>query len=229
MTTALGAGCRCDAGQVARTFRDLDGLPSVTCQPRQALVDLGADIELPDSCKGVTVADGTCVDVGGFPSSECAGTAAGVLRDGLAPPTCVEIQQQTGSPGAENFSQKLNGLDVCSPRPRACGNLGWLVANPNPNIVGISCPKNQPSQDAFLEPTAPQCPGTGEDVSVTDSGSDTGADSNRADADDGAADGRGTVRVGGGCQGADLDASWLLALSLLGLAVLRQRRRGDLL
>ncbi|MFT7580273.1 MAG: hypothetical protein ACI9MR_001942, partial [Myxococcota bacterium] len=46
VTTALGAGCRCDAGQVARTFRDLDGLPSVTCQPRQALVDLGADIEL---------------------------------------------------------------------------------------------------------------------------------------------------------------------------------------
>ncbi|MFT7580492.1 MAG: hypothetical protein ACI9MR_002163 [Myxococcota bacterium] len=162
MVTDIGAGCRCDAGHVARTFTDLDGLPSVTCQPRQALVDLGADIEIPDACAGVALDNGTCVDVGGFPSADCDITSAGVLTGTTSTPICVPTREVTGSPGAEDFSAPLADLAVCTPAPAACGESGWLVENPSISIQGVSCPGSAPDPSRLVVPHKPSCLGVGD-------------------------------------------------------------------
>ena len=158
VATDSGAGCRCDTGHVARTFTDLDGEASVTCIPETAMVDFGLDLELPSACADVTLADGECVDVGGFPASRCDDATASVLAPGVALPTCLPVDQTSGSPGAENFSDLLRDLAVCAPVPPDCGEWGWLEANADKVIQGEICDYSLESdQAAFQIPAEPTC------------------------------------------------------------------------
>jgi len=164
VVTELGAGCRCDEGQVARTFTDLDGETSVTCVPVVRPVDLGANTTLPDTCSNFDCGEGSCVDLSGFPGCDCnAGS-------GMAVSGCATVTTATGSAGADNYSRALQELDVCAPAPPTCGEFGWLVPVDVPGIHGVSCESSIPTPDQLVVPRAPTC----EDIYGESSGSDGG-------------------------------------------------------
>ena len=152
-----GVGCACDADQTARTFTDLDGLPSVTCVPRNHTVDFGADIELPDVCAGINCGMGACLDIGGFPTCACDDDHAAVVVPDAATPTCLPITQLTSTAGAADQSEALKGLPVCAPAPGSCGENGWLVPNDDIRIEGITCATSVPEKAALVIPPKPTC------------------------------------------------------------------------
>ena len=155
--TSEGAGCRCDDGFVARSFRDLDGSPSVTCVPEVGTVDLSAGgLELPDACADVACGDGACVEIGGFPTCRCAPEAAAVTS-GVRAPTCAPISFTTSSPGARDFSAPLDAVRACAPRPPECGPEGWLEPNTSKQRQGVLCPSSIPDPEAFEVPPPPTC------------------------------------------------------------------------
>lgn len=158
VTTNRGASCSCEAGTVARRFTDLDGEPSITCVPEEAPVDLGAGgVQLPDTCAGIDCGQGTCIDLGGFPACKCNEGAAAALGDPSPAPTCRSIEQRTGTPGAQNYTQSMDDIRVCAPPPPAsCGDFGWLerrtVTNP-----GEACASSQPNPALLAPPDPPTC------------------------------------------------------------------------
>ena len=160
-STWAGAGCACNAGTVARVFTDLDGQPSVTCVPDTPPVDLeGGGIDLPDACATIDCGLGVCVDLNGVPHCQCDGGAAAVTDVLRKLPVCRAIDELSGSPGAEDYSEMLRELSVCAPPPPTCAPGGWLervtVANP-----GASCGGAEPLPEQLIPPPAPSCPGWG--------------------------------------------------------------------
>ena len=226
VVTGQGPACRCDAGFVARAFRDLDGEQSVTCVPDTHTVDYAAaGITLPDACAELSCgANGSCVDVGGFPTCLCAaGFAATTVGD--APlPTCAAVERVSGSSGARDFSEALEDVRACAPPPPQCGQWGWLVENPNKTRQGVVCPSSVPSNpSAFTPPPAPTCEdyyggsgGSGpfdpKDPNDPSVGAGTGGTTSSGTADDAQPGGGG----GCACEVASTGSAWG-ALSVLGL------------
>ncbi len=159
VVTAAGAACQCDAGNVAREFTDLDGLPSVTCVPDVGTVDfgLGLDEPLPDACASITLEGGDCLDIGGFPTSVCADGTAGAYDAAVGTPVCSTIIQSTETPGAEDFSDPIADLDVCAAAHPICGTDGWLVPNEYISIQGLTCPENEPEESLKFPGDPPTC------------------------------------------------------------------------
>ncbi len=171
VVTNLGPGCACNDGFVARTFLDADGQTSLTCVPEVGTVDFEAGgIEVPDVCEGVTVADGACVDVGGFAAVSCdAGLAAamGPTIGGISQlPACSEIEAESGGPGARNFTVGFQDLEVCAPPPPLCPPNGWLVER-EVEIEGVDC-GDGPDASWFEEPPAPDCSAPADEQSEQD-------------------------------------------------------------
>ncbi len=155
--TAMGGGCACGPGTVARSFTDADGARSVTCVPEVAPVDFGADgLPLPDACASADCGSGSCVDLGGFPACRCNPGEAAVVVEGTEAPTCVAITEMTGSPGAEDFTTPLEDVSVCAPPPPSCSEYGWLVETTG-GIRGEACPSNTPAESALEIPEPPTC------------------------------------------------------------------------
>ncbi len=199
VATELGAACRCDEGQVARSFTDVDGETSVTCVPLVRPVDLGADTTLPDVCSNFNCGEGTCVDLSGFPGCDC--------DDGTAMTTaaCMPVLVESASVGANNYTGALQDLDVCSPAPRDCGQFGWLEPVNLPGIHGVSCESSTPTAEQLMVPPAPTC----EDIF----GESAGA--------------QGMPTGGCGCVADDSGGTGGALLTLFALLGLRLRRRRD--
>lgn len=156
-STWAGAGCACDAGTVARVFTDLDGRPSVTCVPETPPVDLEAGgIDLPDACATLDCGLGRCVDLNGVPACECDGGAVAVTDELRKLPYCRPIDELSGGPGADDFSEALRELAVCAPPPPVCGADGWLE-HVGSTRVGASCGYEQPDPADLVPPPAPVC------------------------------------------------------------------------
>ena len=157
--TGVGPGCDCNSGFVARRFTDYDGEDRVTCVPASPPVDFGADgLELPDACAGLSCgANGTCLDVGGFPSCQCDDGFGASL--GARQVTCAAVEVQTGGAGADNYSNALEDLDVCAPQPYNCGPNGWLVENTSAVRHGVMCETSIPDPAWLRIPPAPRCEG----------------------------------------------------------------------
>lgn len=163
VTTTEGVGCECDAGSVARSFTDLDGLPSITCVPEEGTVDFAAGgVEIPDVCEvWGPLAGGNCRPIGGFVTAACDDGYAAVLN-GTELPDCREITASSDSPGAQHMTEAIADLDVCAPPPPSCGVEGWLVSVPV-TIPGVQCGA-EPHASWFVEPPAPTCDDPGEDT-----------------------------------------------------------------
>ncbi len=137
VTTASGPACACGEGTVAQQFIDLDEQPSIACVPVTPPADLraGGDV-LPDACVTATCGSGQCTDRNGIAVCTCdANTAAAV---GVTSPSCLPILAMTQSPGADDYSEALRGLDVCAPTPTSCGEYGWLE-NAGSTRPGLDC------------------------------------------------------------------------------------------
>ena len=155
VATASGPACSCPAGTVAQQFTDEDNAPSVTCVPTTPPVDLRAGgTVLPDACGDVSCGDGVCIDRNGIPVCACDPGTAATLGQGLAP-SCAPIQVTTGSPGAEDFSQALAGLQVCRPPPPDCDG-GQLQSSYATNI-GVDCGDSGPPPDQIWHPGSDGC------------------------------------------------------------------------
>jgi hypothetical protein len=155
VTTAAGPACACAAGSVAQVFTDEDELPSVTCVPTTPPVDLRAGgTVLPDACADVTCGDGVCIDRNGIPACACDPGTAAVL-DGTAAPSCAPIQVSTGTPGAQDFSQPLAALAVCTPPPPDCGD--GQLENVGATIQGVDCGNSTPPEDKQWHPGYEGC------------------------------------------------------------------------
>ena len=206
VVTGAGAGCLCDSGFVARSFTDLDGEKSITCVPVVGTVDFsdGGNLVLPDACNGVQCGEGSCIDVGGFPSCSCGPGSAAVAKQDSDVPQCATVTKSTGSRGAGNYSASLTELAVCAPAPPDCGDKGWLVPNTNKNIQGVLCSHSVPDEADTIPLPAPVC--GAEDEMVVGGGN-------------------------GGCGCAlagerdDNAALALLLMSAVGVALVRRRRR----
>jgi MYXO-CTERM domain-containing protein len=151
------AGCLCEAGYIARSFTDLDGQPSVTCVPRAAPVDFGADgLDLPSACDGVDVRNGRCVDLGGFPAVDCGDAVATLDGDAI---TCAALELDTATGGARDYTAGIADIRVCAPPPPAsCGEFGWLVDNDFKRRDGVLCESSVPQdRSRFVPPPAPTC------------------------------------------------------------------------
>ena len=164
VVTTQGVGCACDAHSTARSFTDLDGQSSVTCVPKVPPVDLKAGgITLPDACVGVACGEGSCLDVGGFPTCVCDPNRAAALPAattaiaGTVAPTCSVIMDRTGRAGGDDFSDGIEDVRVCAPAPPSCGPSGWLVRNDHVTTQGVICPQSVPSSARLEIPPAPTC------------------------------------------------------------------------
>lgn len=145
---------------MGRAFTDLDGRPSVTCVPATPPVDFAAGgLELPDACAAAgagTVGEG-CVDVGGFPASDCPDGQAAVLGEAGTNTVCSPEVAASDGPGARDFSAPLEELRVCSAPPPRCGRFGWLVKNQDKDRQGVICPRSIPDLAARTMPEEPTC------------------------------------------------------------------------
>lgn len=157
--TSGGAACECFSGSVARIFTDLDGIRSVTCVPEVAPVDLSAGgLELPDACRTINCGMGTCRDLGGFPTCECApGAAADATK--VAAPTCLPIIATSNGPGADDYTTPLADMPVCAPVPPQCGEYGWNVPADLPEGArrGFQCATSVPSTEDRRVASSPTC------------------------------------------------------------------------
>ena len=153
--TDAGPGCVCDEGFIGRAFEDSDSALSITCVPETHTVDLAAGgLDLPSACDGVVVANGKCVDLGGFSATGCVNGFAAVISDeGVV---CSRVTFDSGSPGAEPFSTLLTDLDVCNPKPPQCSRFGRLKRLAQ-TIPGVSCEQNEPGPGWFESPVALTC------------------------------------------------------------------------
>lgn len=200
VTTEFEVGCRCNEGQVARTFTDLDGERSVTCVPLVRPVDLGANTTLPNVCSNFGCGEGSCVDLGGFPGCDC--------DDGSAMTTtvCAPFVSTSESSGADNYGRALRDLDVCSPAPRNCREFGWLEPVDLPGIHGVTCEASIPTPEQLVVPPPPTC----EDVFGESAGGAEGK------------------KTGGcGCVANDQGETGGAVVTLFALLGLRLRRRRD--
>ncbi len=155
--TETGPGCACNPGFVARNFRDLDGLNSVTCVPEAPTVNHGADgLVVPDICGGVSCGRGRCINQNGFPACSCDQGAA-ARPSAQEAPVCSPITRATRSPGAEDFTDKMEDVRACAPRPPQCGRFGWLQPNPNIGREGTLCESSLGTDEQFVVPSAPTC------------------------------------------------------------------------
>ncbi len=160
-STWAGAGCACDAGTVARVFTDLDGEPSVTCVPETPPVDLEAGgLDLPDACATLDCGLGRCVDLNGVPACDCNGGAVAVTDVLRKLPYCRPIDELSGSPGADDYSDAYRELAVCAPPPPRCETGGWLV-NVGSERPGANCGGQDPLPGQTVIPDAPTCEGAG--------------------------------------------------------------------
>ncbi len=116
--TTGGPACQCNVNSVAQQFTDLDGQPSVTCVPTVPVVNLGANTTLPDACANVTCNEGKCLNRNGIAVCSCNQNTAAVA--GATEPSCYPVTAPSQSPGAEDFSQPLHDLGVCTPPPPSC-------------------------------------------------------------------------------------------------------------
>ncbi len=157
VVTADGPGCVCAEGQTARSFTDLDGQRSVTCMPATTPIDLSAGgVELPDACVAASCGEGSCIDIGGFPTCQCEAGNAAVGTDDLV--TCVPVVRELGTPGAEDFTADLEDVRVCAPAPpTSCGPFGWLVRQEILDRRGQMCASSMPNPDLLIEPRDPTC------------------------------------------------------------------------
>ncbi len=165
VATASGVGCDCEQGTTARRFIDIDGRPSTTCVLETAPVDFAeGGLELPDACATVDCGDGTCIDVGGFPTCQCNPGSAG-LQSGLeAAPVCEPIVTRSTSRGAENFSAALGDVLICAPAPPSCGIYGWNVPAAIGNSKrGFECSYSNPSPEDTQQVASPSCADLGLD------------------------------------------------------------------
>ncbi len=228
--TEDGVGCACDDDAVARMFTDSDGVPSLTCVPERGTVDFAAGgIELPDACKGREVANGECIDVGGFPAIACDdgyGAVSGPLILGVVSvPTCAVIERASGSPGAINTTTELLDLDVCAPDPPDCPQDGWLEERPV-SVEGVEC-GDGPDSSWFEIPPAPVCGSASEQGNTFMPASASAA----SDTPVSTAEPRPTRRGGGGLCNLALPAPtsrapWLgLGFAYAGLLLRRRRKR----
>jgi len=152
-----GAACRCDTNFVAQRFTDLDGSPSVTCVPKTPPVDLRAEGEqLPNACIGKSCGSGTCIDRNGVAVCECNAGAAAAVGGSL--PRCESIVVDTGTRGAEDYSEPLRTMAVCAPPPPTCYSGGWLVKTGSPH-KGVSCGGTEPPASLTRPPPKPTCGG----------------------------------------------------------------------
>lgn len=210
VVTAQGdAGCDCDEGYVGRTFTDLDSQLSVTCVPDTHTVDFAAaGITLPDACTAADCGNGTCIDVGGFPTCACDPGFAASLSGDSTVPSCAAIEESTGNSGARDYSAAHEALAVCAPAPPECGEWGWLVPNANKTRQGVVCASSHPSDEAAFDiPAEPTCA----DLGLPELNGENGP------------------KVAGGCgcasAGTPDGLGWSAFISALALAGLRRRRR----
>jgi hypothetical protein len=156
VNTSEGVGCACNTGSVARSFTDLDGLPSITCVPEEATVDFAAGgVEIPDVCEGRGALEGgSCRAVGGFVTTACEEGYAAVLN-GSDLPDCREITSSSDSPGAQHMTAGIADLDVCALPPPTCPAEGWLE-RADVTIPGVVC-GDEPHESWFVVPPAPTC------------------------------------------------------------------------
>lgn len=152
--TDSGAACECGSDTTARRFIDLDGKPSVTCAKDEAPVDLA--LILPDVCGAVDCGQGSCVDVGGFPTCRCDfGYAAAQTGLEIAP-RCEAIHSRSNSGGADSFSEELATLPVCAPAPDSCDEYGYLIPSSG-GKRGLVCPQSVPPDWRLERVSAPTC------------------------------------------------------------------------
>jgi hypothetical protein len=164
VATDAGAGCVCDPGQVARSFTDLDGAPSITCVPETAPVDLAAGgIEVPDICGTLSLArSATCVNLAGFAGMRCGSGQAAVLsgsRGWQAAPDCSTIVAEGEDSGARDYTAEYESLRICAPVPPACdARYGWMVRSSQaPRDSVEECSHSTPHDSWFDVPAAPTC------------------------------------------------------------------------
>lgn len=157
--TELGAGCACNPGFVARRFLDVDNRPSVTCIPDVPMVDLSAGgLELPDACDGIDCGNGTCLDVGGFPTCDCDGGDAASVTGG-AVPSCRPILRTSGDRGGHDYTSPLDDIRICAPPPPAsCGANGWLEERLSLPGNTVLCDTSMPDPRRLVIPPMPTCP-----------------------------------------------------------------------
>ncbi len=159
VATASGVGCECEQGTTARRFIDLDGRPSTTCVLDTAPVDFSeGGLVLLDACATIDCGDGTCIDVGGFPTCQCNPGSAGLLEGLEAAPVCEPILTRSTSRGAENFSAALAEVPICAPAPPSCGIYGWNVpADVGDGRRGFACSYSNPSAEDTRPVDSPTC------------------------------------------------------------------------
>lgn len=206
------AGCDCNDGFVAKSFKDYDGAASVTCIPEVGTVDLGLTTDLPNVCDGFDCGTGDCVAVGGFPTCDCGTGDSAVISDAfddtLGTVFCEGNTEAVGDAGARNYTGPLQDLEVCAPAPPACGDTGWLIEADHDGIHGTMCESSTPGPERFEIPDPPTCEEVyGETATAVDEGPQPG--------------------VAGGCSStgsAGGIGSALLSLLLFGTFRMRRRR-----
>ena len=159
ITHSGAPGCACEPGFVGRAFNDVDGQRSVTCVPQTNTVDFGADgLELPSACEGLECGQGTCVDVGGFPTCRCFGENAAIIDGNNPAPTCEGISRRSRTAGAQDYTTIMEEVRACAPAPpESCGQYGWLAPNENIQRQGVICPSSLPDPEQLIIPDPPTC------------------------------------------------------------------------
>jgi hypothetical protein len=234
--TALGVGCACDAGYVARTYTDLDGAPSVTCVRDEAPVDLAAGgVIIPDICGTLATEDsGACVNLAGFAGMRCAQDEAAVLNGSGISPSCRAITHDSGQSGARDFSESFEDVRICAPAPPRCdARFGWLEeTNATQRASVETCASSIADPSWLVVPPKPTCEMI-EDIlddnpiGIGGSGGTAGtggsvfvpSDTNQMRPN------LGKSRSNGGCNVSSRSLSGLLAPGLLALLWLARRRR----
>jgi MYXO-CTERM domain-containing protein len=83
--------------------------------------------------------------------------AAGVTLPGRAQPMCRPIAIATGTPGAQDYTERVSDVRVCAPAPPDCGPWGWLEESDFVTIAGEACASSQPDPARLQPPPAPTC------------------------------------------------------------------------
>jgi MYXO-CTERM domain-containing protein len=159
--TAIGVGCACDLGHVARTYTDLDGSLSVTCVRDEAPVDLAAGgLVIPDICGTLTSsAETECVNLAGFAGMRCADGSAAVLTASGVAPSCAAVTHDSATSGAADYSAGYLDVEICAPRPPICdARFGWLEANTAMQRESVQACESSMADPSWLDvPPEPTC------------------------------------------------------------------------
>ncbi len=159
--TAIGVGCACDAGYVARVYTDLDGEPSVTCVRDEAPVDLSAGgLDIPDICGTLSALQSTeCVNLAGFAGMRCETDQAAVLTASGTVPSCAEVTHESGRSGAFDYSAEYSSISICAPRPPTCdARFGWLEETHATQRASVeTCESSMADPSWLVVPPLPTC------------------------------------------------------------------------